>query len=479
MNITAGKGRSAWHPTRMKFECHAAPPFGEPDELLTFEVITAQLSFGSLGTLRGGTLTVYGLPAGWADHPWPRLVRVRLESEHGEGYIAAGIAQVGARTAGELTTVTLVGVETAYLDSSDAGAVMAGGSLTPGGVLAVGLAMPQTAGAQTRRQAIDAALEPFPSGEAGVTADLVGIIGYPEAAAEAGDYLVDDRARNLRDLGHTITDYVTDATYQAGAEWPLHRYSRQDVPPFAPRRTAVITLDPMTETVDEEVTPETGGTLGPLYPVEGLHSTRTWLVRIPASYATDVGQRPAVWGRLRGLRLKISYQVEIKHPEPVVLTLQVIRRDGSTFNLPPQNLSTSGVVNMDWEVPPELWNELAQQGSQHIDRVLIHSSGAVPANSTPETRNTFGLLSARVVMTREYERADQIVMPHGWNMPYAVGPTHEFDLEGVHVPPFRARGLPGGASQMVAGVVVAWNRNEGQTKCLTGALPYPGQRRRA
>ncbi|EYB67419.1 hypothetical protein DEIPH_ctg041orf0017 [Deinococcus phoenicis] len=476
MNITAGKGGQAWRPARLFFEAHDAPPFGVPDETFGAAAITVQLSYGPLGTLRSGNIGMSEVPATWAGQAWPRMIRVQLESELGTGYIAAGIAEAATVRQGELSDIPLVGLETTYLGRpGDSSAALNGAGFTPGGARAFGVPMPAPDGTKTRQQAVDDALEPYPNAEAGVTADLTGVIGRPESATPAV-YTLDSRAYGLRSLGWTVTDYVTDATYQAGPEWPLHTYSRSDVPPLAPRRSAVITLDPMTETVEEVTAATTVGGIDVMVPVEGLDAGHTWIVRL--GYPVDVGQRPVERGPLRALALRLNFTAERRTPDPVNLTLRIKRANGTDFFLPATPVTLSGVGSYTYTLPPELWGPDARASGGWVQDVWVYLGGSYPAGTAPANRNSLALNSAQLVASREYERSRNVVMPPGW-MPYAVGPTWEFTLPGVHVPPLRVDGLPGGLSQHVAGAVVTWDQGEASTRLLTAALPYRGQRRRA
>ncbi|EYB69042.1 hypothetical protein DEIPH_ctg011orf0005 [Deinococcus phoenicis] len=460
----------------MSFEAHDAPPFGTPDETFSAAAITVQLSYGPLGTLRSGNIGLSSVPSAWEGRAWPRMIRVRLESELGTGFIAAGIAEAAIVQRGELSGIPLVGLETTYLGRpGDSSAALNGAGLTPGGAKAYGVTMPAPDSSKTRQQAVDDALEPYPNSEAGVTADLTGVIGRPESATP-GVYTLDSRAYGLRSLGWTVTDYLTDATYQAGPDFPVRTYSRPDVPPFAPRRFATITPDPMTETVDELATGNISNSgVGQAYQMTGAGNTTLWVMDAQAYRAA--GQRPVDLGIVRKLILRLQYEVAINSPYPITLTVRMNRGGLQPAVLGAMSIRLSGVFTQDFEVPAELWGYAAILANTALTDVYITVSGDVPSSGPESDRNTFKLISARSVITREYERARTLTMPRGWNMPYAVGPTYEFNLPGVHVPPFRVDGLPGGVSQYAAGAVVTWNRSEASTRILTAALPYRGQTR--
>lgn len=479
----------------MSFEAYDAPPFTAPDEVLGMEGITVSLSLGSLGTLRDGNIGFSRLPPTWEGRAWPRMVRVRLESEHGTGYIAAGIAEAAVTRRGEVSGVPLTGIEGVFLGQpattdpvTGPAHPLDGGLLTPGGVAAFGIGAPAVQDGQTRLEALEAALDPHPDGEFGVTADLAGVFGVPGGVPGAAEYTLDHRAYGFRSLGYTVTDYVTDLIYQGGEGYPVRTLRRTDLPPYAPRRTERVTLDPMTETVEEARPADMAGTLGDTFPVEGLNSERTWIATLPPAYwLPSAGLRVLDHGPLRGVKLRMRYVSEIKTPHSVFFTLRMEFSDQQgtpswqLLSLPPMAVAMSGTFTQDWELPAEMWQDNPQ--NRHLRRVWVVVNGDVPAGSTPETRNRFGLNAFELVATREYDRYSHLLYgewprPPGWGAPYVVGPTYEFSLPGVHVPPLRVHGLPGGRSQMVAGAQVTWHRGEASTKLLTGALPYPGQRRR-
>lgn len=84
-----------------------------------------------------------------------------------------------------------------------------------------------------------------------------------------------------------------------------------------------------------------------------------------------------------------------------------------------------------------------------------------------------------VVVDYETPNVEGVVMPDGWDAPYQVGPSCEFDLPGcVAVPPLRIDNIPGIGTQYAAGTVVTWSPDRGfNTHVVTEAWPFPGQRR--
>lgn len=442
----------------MSFEAHDAPPFGVPDERFDATGITVQLSLGPLGTLRSGTLGLAELPAGWEGRAWPRMIRTRLESEHGTGYIAAGIAQAAIRERGALSGVPLVGLETAFLGRpGTGGAALNGGGLTPGGSAAYGVVMPAPGTDMTREEAVSKALEPHPNSEAGVAADLTGVIGRPDAATPTL-YTVDERAYGFRSLGWTVTNYVSDARLPAAEGWPARTWSRPDVPPFAPRRVGEATVTPRTLSAENLFAPppyESGFNFR--YPMTG--AARRWIIYPQA----DIAQQQ---GPLQTVRIEATYQVEIE-TNPITLTLFLASADLPTIAAPVA-YTASGVYQMTWDVALDV----ARRPNLSATLEAFGAGGGYVT-----------LTQFRRVAVVGVENMAGIVMPYGWDAPFAVGPTFEFSLPGVHVPPFQVTvpedlaGVPGGLVQDVAGAVITWNKGEASTRLLTAALPYPGQRR--
>ena len=95
--------------------------------------------------------------------------------------------------------------------------------------------------------------------------------------------------------------------------------------------------------------------------------------------------------------------------------------------------------------------------------------------SSQNTGRSVGVAFYPPVATVEYLTPNEagIVPPEGFDAPFQHGPTSERVLGGWFVPP----GVDDDAQQVIAGAVVTWNRNEASTRLLTGALPYPGQKR--
>ncbi|KQR33115.1 hypothetical protein [Deinococcus sp. Leaf326] len=460
MNITAGQGGSAWRPRRLYFEAHDAPSFGVPDEKFDATAIEVSLSFGPLGTLRSGNLGLATLPAVWETRAWPRMIRARLESEHGTGYIAGAIAEAAIRQRGELSGVPLTGIESAFLGrpGTGAGAALDGAGLTPGGTRAFGVAMPTATAEQTREEAVNTALEPYPNSEAGVSADLAGIIGRPEGATPAL-YTVDHRAYGFRNLGWSVTDYVSDARLSADDGWPARTFSRSDVPPFAPRRLGEATVEPRTLSVPHVFMPppyESG--LDLRYPMTG--AGRRWIINPQFDILTQQG-------RVQEVFVEITMNVEVDSA-PIEVTL-LLSAPGMPMISAPVTYKASGVYQQRWQVPLEV--AMTPQLSASIQAL--------------GTSGYFTLQRFAATSTLGIENVAGIVMPYGWAAPFAIGPTYEFSLPGVHVPPFLITvpealcGIVGGVTQHAAGAVVTWSRGEASTKILTAALPYAGQKRGA
>ena len=461
MNITVGHGGSAWAAQRMSFEVHDGPPWGAPDEVFDAAGITVELALGCVGTLRSGSIGAAKLSAAWVDRLAPRMLRVRLSSEHGAGYIASARATARQGDAGQTHTLTLSGIEQALRGALVVGTAYNLGSLAPGGavLMAGGSADFNGALGETRGQAIDRGLSTLPDGEWGVTADLTSVVGVGRAAPAPAVYTLDSRAYNFRNLGYVATDYVTDAVWSAGDGYPVHTWQRPGVPPLLERRTARATAEPAT--VPDLLTvsgPPYGEQLNTDYNL--ANGQRTWI--LPADIAT-----PGPGHQVRG-RAYVQARISVTPGANPIGVLMRLTLGGQEAISQPETITQAGIYNLEWQLP---------EGTTGAVEARL---GVGALNAQPGAADgTVRLLDYRIVLPTDRENLAAVRMLPGWDAPFAVGPVYEFSLPGVHVPPLRVDGLPGGGSQYAAGVVITWRHNEASTKILTGALPYPGQRRGA
>lgn len=474
MNLTAGKGGLAFKPTRMFFDAYAAPPFDRPpDEVVGAEAINVNLQFGPLGTLTTGTLGLAEVPEAWRGMPWPRLVRLRLESEHGTGYIGAGIVEAGILNRGGLAGIPLAGVQSAYFDElASAGGVTArraaidGGALTPAGLRNFGVSMVSAFPGETRREAIERALSAFPNSEAGVSADLAGVIGRPEGAT-AATYTVDSRALDLKNLGWTATNYVTDAIWAPGSPFSPTEYRRADVPMFAPRRTAQASGDVVTRSSEIPGVFESDSAAdNRWFELTSAGSlTWNWVLRI----------RNSLEGleRYRSARIWMDFEAEV-FDSTIKFTPTIYRANAAPVQLPDTHHYASGIFRLGWDLDPS-WLVPGTDVFPMSARIAVTTTQ--PSNPAPQYPNRFIARGVGVDVVYETPNTAAVVMPSGWTAPYAAGPTYEFTLPGVHVGPIRVDGLPGDVSQYAAGTTVTWHRGEASTRLRTAALPWPGQRR--
>ncbi|AWN23999.1 hypothetical protein DKM44_12795 [Deinococcus irradiatisoli] len=469
MNIVAGHGGSSINARRMIVEAISGVPIGPAAEALTFEVITAELSLGSMGALVSGTLGIADVPDAWLTAPWPRLLRIKLEDDTGTGYIAAGIAQQAQEAQDSLSMVQLVGVETAYIDGlGNGGSAINGGGLTIGGEAAFGLTLPNADAFTTRKEAADRALETLPNGQMGVAADLTAIIGTPESAVPVN--LTSPGARNL---GYTITKYVTDAVMNFGDGWQPESYKRTDVPVFAPRVTASASANPSTITEDQTHTREAA---------TGLWDTPVTLggpgALGPIGYYAELASTGQD-GYSKSRNATIRLHLEITQGDPWVISGKPQYAQGNLRVFALDTYTSSGTLVsqtfidfdnirvMDINVPLEA-------AKLNFDRWYVAFEVRPPVNyidATEAGSASWTLSGGTLDEQVESRNTLGVVMPLGYAAPYWAGPTWEVDKPGVHVTPayFPDR------LQHAAGAVITWNRGNASTKLLTAALPYPGQ----
>lgn len=475
MNITTGTGGQAWRPERLTVEAYAPGDLTTPAETLGAEVITAEVTYGPLGAVRGLTLGLASVPQAWRADPYSRLLRLRLKSEHGEGYVAAGVLQQVIETPGALAQATVIGVHDVY-----AGAPCGEGypyNLRWPGLVdnhrLLGVLEPSGPMHMTREAYLSQMLEAYPNSEWGVGADMVGVVGVPEGGTPA-EYTVDDRALDLRPLGHTITNYVTHWSLDAGDGWRKFWGGRADLGLLVPRRTGQAqgstypTFEGLPVAWEQPIGVWTwqGDYRGDSEPLE-------WRGTVQIAPDNDVRRVRRVTARV-GVDIASATVRQYEDNGQMVdsvsgvarIYLDVIAATGwrSSSTIIP----TRGMVGVYW-VPVDLPAD-ALHGT--VTLVVSIGGGQRPDRIQGTT------LGGDVVV--EYERPSEtpLTYPEGYTAPPTVGPTHEFRLRGWHVPPLRVLALPGGLNQYVAGAVVRWVDEEATTKFLTAALPYPGQRRR-
>lgn len=451
-------------------DAHADLPPNIVSESLGPEVISGSFTYGALGACQGGTLMLAQVPNAWIGAPYPRLLRTRLESEHGSGYVHVGVLDTLTLKAGELRQVGLLAPHRVFADLP--GATYGSSPLTAGvrtfGPTALGI-LPE----QTRNEAAQAVLMNWPNSEYGVGPDLYAVIGKPENAVPA-TYTADDRALSLTNLGYVATEYVTDALFDPGENWQKRWYSRTDIPPYVPRRSAPVKVNRPTLERTQAFRWSGSGWSGSV-------TADNPVPFVAGPYSQGYTQNEAV---MRNVKLVVDCAYTINDITPLVRDepysggqMEItLRQGGAVIGTYSQPLYP-GIVGLAQTARFEV--NLAEWGS-------VSTAFSVEYAISPGTnsRTAFRLSAPLGTHTYEVPNYLAVTMPDGYAAPYLVGPSFQFKLPGWHVPPFRVTlpealcGVPGGLVQYAAQAVVTWNRNEASTLITTAARPYRGQRRR-
>ena len=440
-------------------------------------LIHATLTYGALGTCQGASLKLAQTPSlGYHADLWT------LGFAAG-GAQFAGIVENAIPSPGSLTEVRLAAPHRATLDALGA---QIGSPYT---LQTFGLPVTGVGATERLSDVLTRILEPYPTADYGVGPELTAGIGLPNygtpVTLQAGDAL------SVRPLGYAVADYVTDALFDPGEGWEKWTYKR-NVDPYVPRRTAAATADPMiVERSNEwgwfrqDVQP---GTLGPAVPINSLYadgvqrrySGHTTLAQTGPHYqvgryavsiaANSIRRRNKTFVvscpfTLTGLET-IDPAKTIKSPELIVQMREDARGAVGSYTvaLKPSHIGLQ--MTARFEVSTDVLKDGIgftldylldnDYSNQHVD-LILHPTKAILTHDEPN----FGA----------------VAMPPGWTAPVATGPIYELTFAGWHKPPLMIAGLPPG-SQLAAGSVVEWNKNECKTTVTTMAWPYAGQRRR-
>ena len=460
MNIIAGHGGSAWQPKRLIAEAYDET--NTLRETLAAGAITMQLQLGPLGTLTTGSLGIVNMPAAWEFTPWPRTLRFKLTSELGTGYIATALVNNAGRNPGALDNVPLTGRQSLWLD---------GPGVVP--LVAFG-AVPILNTSTIIRTAVETALKAYPNSEAGVAADLQNVVGRPESCSYA-EYTLDSRALDQRRIGYTLTEYYTDAIFDPGNGFEPRAYGLAGLSSMVPHRTGQATATPVTLKG-----PESQALVWtPSYPASAQGTTTTYQATtsgdVQAQWSANFSvPMPSAQAIYAGAKIELRIYIESVEVNDYAGTPST---DGhqTSFQLAlygPGGLRVvqyldmpkgfTGLMIQPLEVPADLYG-VPLEASILLDlRNLSH-------------KVTMRLDESYLISDVERPNYDGVQMPAGWGLTPFIGPTFEFKLPGIHIPPLLIHGLPGGLSQFAAGAEITWNKGEASTKIITAALPYGGQ----
>lgn len=472
MNITTGTGQIAWRPQRLSVEAFAlgasAPTETIPSGDRRLNVLEGTFPYGSLGTSRsGGTCVLSQTPAGWDAAPWPRLLRFRLESEHGTGYVYSAIAKEVTRD-GRRANVELMAVQARTAGQLQGSTFKILEDSTPSGKGKwFGVAPEEEISfRRTREDFFNELLADQLNAEWGIGADLVAVAGKPEASTPVR-YAVDGRALNVQRKGFVIPDAASGWYFDPGEEWEVTTTSRP-VPDWAPERYVAASADPATLKLPVD------------HPADWLYTGGAYTVGTQGTYQ-DGGYRwfwdfvvPAPGPTLKVNSAKIEVKFSLQSVEPVI-TNEVLSVDGMDTHLQfglydvnnellavrrePLLRGMNGVFIVNFDVPKEQFGQSLQ--------MAIYLAQTPPAH-----RVTMTLLSGKVTQEEERPNVGGIVVPKEFRYPFWAGPAHGLELSAWVVPPGLIGNLPGAAEQWLALSEVHWTGKGARSILETAALPW-------
>lgn len=445
-----GTGQHIWNPSTLSIAGTGAPQGSQ--------IITGQFAYGALGTCQNSRIQTVYLPAvGVRNADW----RVYMD---GQGAVWAGVVDQAIQQEGELATTELFGKH--RVDEEAYGAQV--GASNQYGVYA------WYVDPYTRKiDYINKLLEPYPTADYGTGPDLVTAIGLPQNASYrtydlASGYL------SLTSRGYAIPDYVTDALFDPGEGWQKYTYSRYP-PNYVVRKGQSLSVNPSTVMTEENanVIAQSGLSLN--------GSSQTFQNEYGQLGIRTSGASPT--RRNKKLIVTIPYKLTSIHTDYVMRLICNYNRTNDYDS----SKNVYGVATADITVKPF---EAHNQKSLILEfpEELVRDAGEIYININVffvdktdtylDQMGTVQLGAYTAKLTYEHPNTAAVTMPEGWAAPYAVGPIYEIKLRGWHIPPFLITGLPSGLSQMAAGSVVTWNKDEVTTTITTAAWPYAGQRRR-
>lgn len=433
-----------WIPGQLTVTGPGAPP--------NDEILSASFTYGALGTCQQGEVKLA--------HPVHVAPRTVMWQFHLDGQpVFAGIVD----SSGD--SVTFLAPHRRMMNAL--------GVSAPGVPTTYGVTYTPPAAHEKKIDAINRALDPYPTADYGVTPGLAEVIGVPEAMGFAA-YTLDDRLLDLQSQGVGVPNYVTDAVFDPGDGWRKYTYTRP-VPDFYPRETASVQVEPAIITslrpvpftfhapinfFGEMPQPQFDGQPHDIRFAGGLYR-----MQIPAN--TDISKN-------RKLTVTFPYRVDsipADHRAVIVIQMREVGGVGYTevrSDIPSTNLALEKGLTIDF--PPELLERAA------LMEFLLVAGYEVDNVPTPPPTGSWVFHPVRCTLEFEEPNLPGVKMPEGWDAPFAVGPVYEYRIPGWHVPPLLTHGLPAG-SQYAAGTTITWNKDEATTRVTTMAWPYTGQRR--
>ncbi|WP_278911762.1 hypothetical protein [Deinococcus wulumuqiensis] len=455
-------------------------------------LISAEFTYGGSGTCQGGTVRPVDTMSEGRDAEW----FFSLDSES----VFRGIPDNISDGDGQLAQVSLLPPHRPRLGGlgESLGAVSAGEF-------------------ETLAAALERELGNRPDADVGITPEGYEITGVPFASGSYGAniYTLDDRAYDVRYIGSTYPDAVTDAVFDPGEGWRKYKYQRMP-PAYALRRTGQAKADPAIAELPASVwlsgpiptddlltpvgqsavystfmgTPPKGYTWqSSLFPRRFGAWRWTWdypadtdVQRIRdveitvAVYVASVAEqrREFTWNKSGSLSAQSGETLPDNAPATVT-TFEASRDDGTTISLTlylirdgkrevlgapqvlmPRTTNSVGTFSSTFQVPEQF------AGSRLEAEVAI--------KQTNGHRIEMQVQTASIKAVRQFPNTAGVQMPEGWDKPFRTPARLEFRLPGWHRPPFDV--IWWGGRQPVASATVTWNRGECSTLITTGALGY-------
>lgn len=358
------------------------------------------------------------------------------------------------------------------------------------GALATSLAGVQAGAYETLSTALERELGDFPAADIGIRADGSEVAGVPTGGAT---YTLNDRAYDIRYIGPTYPDAVTDAVFESeqGAKYTYQR----TCPPYALRRTGQATTgdQPRSLTVSETVNwTRTGVTLE--NDVSHIYANSIYGDGQQRSYSNHVTAGGAAYMESGRYTTMLPADDATRRTEQFTVTCPLVfhRVVGRTeWGVEDATVDTSAArVDVQIHVKHVPTGKLISYETSFGK----HSARGITINATfdfgalgdgGEVEIQYLLRCAGVELnayltffppTTEFKRSkpnlEAVIMPEGWERPFRTDSRFEFRLLGWHIPPFRVSGLPNHRSQMVASASVTWNKSECSTLIATEAVGY-------
>lgn len=454
------------------------------------EIISAECSYGGAGTCQSATVRPVNTTTSGRNTLWV----LDLVGAGAFNRVFFGVPDAISDADGQLAQVSLMPLHRCALGGL-------GGSLA--GVFA--------APTETLADALQRVLGKYPDADIGLRPDGTEVAWVPSGGED-----VTGMAYDVRYIGPTYPDAVTDALFDPGEGWKKYVYKRT-TPMYAVRRTGQAKADPAIAEAEANVVLSAPGQSDDYLPAVGQSAVYdTFIGTPPKGYERQGNILPRRYGnwfwtwtyptdtdeqRIREAEITLSVYIggvaeqrkeftfvpetpggisaqgepstgtdTTNTPQPIK-EVQTSRDDGTTIEMAlyvekdgvwqglgapqvmiPRTAGSIGMFTVKFSVPEQFAGSLLQ--------------AMVSISQTNGHRIEMTVQPARIRAKRLFPNLANVVMPDGWDKPFRTSPRYEFRLPGWHIPPFRAFG------QQVASATVTWNADECSTLCTTEALSY-------